>query len=88
METVRRLTVTLAVAWGVFATPGCDEDAETSDEGAGPDVPAVVEGCPDGDALVEIGQTRGCDCDDGVASEQTCLSTGAFAQCQCVGGGW
>lgn len=78
------LTLALLVA------PACDErdgDAPADDQDRG-DVPADAEGCPDGDASVEIGASRACTCDDGTQSEQTCLSTGAYADCQCVGGGW
>jgi hypothetical protein len=67
---------------------GCDDEGDSGDSGSQPDVPEVVEGCPNGDALVAIGETRSCVCDDGTDSEQTCLSTGEYAECQCIGGGW
>lgn len=71
-----------------IAAAGCDEDDDPSDEPSHRDVPEVVDGCADGEDLVDIGDTRACTCDDGTESEQTCLSTGSFAQCMCVGGGW
>ncbi|MCR9164237.1 MAG: hypothetical protein ACE37F_17905 [Nannocystaceae bacterium] len=74
---------------GVLVSAGaCDEDEEPADEQASRDVPPVVDGCPDDGELVDIGETRVCTCDDGTESEQICLSTGAFADCMCVGGGW
>ena len=78
------------VCAAVLAVPGgCDDQADDGgDEGDGRDVPVVVDGCPDDDDLVDIGQTRSCVCDDGTESMKTCLSTGEFADCQCVGGGW
>ena len=73
----------------LMALGACDDEGDDgADEGDGAAVPAVVDGCPDGDDLVDIGQTRTCTCDDGTESLQTCLSTGEFADCQCVGGGW
>ncbi len=70
--------------------PGCDEDTDPDDtsQSAGVDVPGAVDGCPDGDALVEIGNTRDCECDDGTLAEQTCLASGEYADCKCGGGGW
>lgn len=77
-----------AVCFALLLVGACDEEADPADDADHDDVPAVVDGCPDGDALVSIGDKRACTCDDGVESEQTCLSTGEFADCQCVGGGW
>lgn len=66
----------------------CDEDGETSDPPEHTDVPAEIEGCPDETGLVAIGESRVCTCDDGSEAEQTCLSTGTYAECKCEGGGW
>ena len=68
--------------------PGCDEENDTSEPTEHSDVPAEIEGCVDGTDLVEIGETRACICDDGTEAEQTCLSTGEYADCKCQGTGW
>lgn len=89
MKGVRRLLGAFIVA--VVLGPGCDDEGEPTDDASAQDVPEAVEGCPDGpdgDDLVEIGETRVCPCDDGTDAEQTCLSTGEYADCKCVGGGW
>lgn len=85
VATARRLSVLL---FALSFAHGCDESDEPDDRPAHTDVPAAVEGCPDGDALVDIGETRSCTCDDGTEAQQTCLSTGEYAECQCLGGGW
>lgn len=74
----------LALAW----VPACDDESDPADEAESRDVPETVDGCPDGDDLVAIGDTRVCECDDGTDAEQTCLSTGEYADCKCAGGGW
>ncbi len=74
----------LTVALG----PGCDEEGDPADDADSRDVPEAVDGCPDGEELVAIGETRACGCDDGTEAEQTCLSTGEYADCKCAGGGW
>lgn len=86
VRVVRRLQGALVVA--LVLGPACDEAGDPADEAEHSDVPEVVEGCPQGDGLVEIGQTRVCMCDDGTSAEQTCLSTGEYADCKCVAGGW
>ena len=80
--------VRLGIVASLLAVTGCDDDEDPAEEQSHRDVPEVVDGCEDGDDLVDIGETRQCTCDDGTESEQTCLSTGSFAQCMCVGGGW
>ncbi len=79
-----------AVVLALLLGPACDDgdDAEPEDEAASRDLPESADGCPDGDVLVAIGETRVCPCDDGTEAEQTCLSTGEYADCKCVGGGW
>ncbi len=85
----RRLST---LVFGLIAATGwvaaCDEEADPDEEHDRGDVPEVVDGCPDGDDLVGVGETRTCTCDDGTEAEQTCLSTGEYADCQCAGGGW
>lgn len=80
---VRSVVVALLIA-----AVGCDNEDDPADEHSHRDVPEVVDGCMDDDDLVGVGDTRSCTCDDGTESEQTCLSTGSFAACMCVGGGW
>jgi hypothetical protein len=72
---------------------GCDsDDGDSGDEGSdktssgeeGSGEEAAV-GCMDGDVAVAVGETRDCECDDGSASTQTCLSTGEFGVCSCEG---
>lgn len=77
-----------ALVLALVLGPACDEEGDPADDADGRDVPEAVEGCPDGDDLVAIGEMRVCTCDDGTDAEQTCLSTGEYADCSCAGGGW
>ena len=77
-----------ALFFALALGPACDDGGEPTDEADSMDVPEAVEGCPDGDDLVAIGETRACECDDGTEADQTCLSTGEYADCKCAGGGW
>ena len=86
MKHVGRLMGALAVV--LLLEPACDDDGDPADDAEHRDVPEAVEGCPDEDRLVAIGEARVCTCDDGTDAEQTCLSTGEYADCKCVGGGW
>ncbi|MBV1856769.1 MAG: hypothetical protein KUG77_00055 [Nannocystaceae bacterium] len=83
-DTRRAIALFLAMALG----PACEDEGDPADGGDPRDVPEAVEGCPGDEEIVAIGETRVCVCDDGTTAEQTCLSTGEFADCKCAGGGW
>jgi hypothetical protein len=78
----------------LFGPVACDdEDGESGDESSdmtdaqeeGSAEGEGVEACVDGEQTVAVGDTRGCDCMDGSASTQMCLSTGQFGVCDCAG---